>query len=226
MIACPTLKVFKPDVRILGSFVPTATLDELDAEQSVYAASPEFVRANCGPIANSILDAVPDSYLQRCRSLGMLPNIDVRVHRLNRGEYPAVPGWHCDGHLRETYFGAPQTDRIPIRDTILATVSSHVDGVSNFEMLDESVEMEITPGQSDLWAQVHSFVESGGYRRLKSMDGLLYQMGIDTIHRCTPALRRGWRLLFRMSMWHNDYLGDGGKVARQQQVYIKSELGW
>jgi hypothetical protein len=226
VIACPVTKVFRPEVKILGSFQPTASIDELDAESSVYAASPEFVKANCGPIANSILDAVSGDYMNRCHSLGMLPNIDVRLHRLNRGEYPAVPGWHCDGHLRETYFGAPQTDRIPIRDTILASVSSHEEGVCNFEMLDEPVEMEIEPGQSDLWAKVHAFVESGDYRRIKSQDGLLYQMSVDTIHRCTPAVRRGWRLLFRMSMWHNGYLGDGGKVARQQQVYIKTEQGW
>lgn len=29
-----------------------------------------------------------------------------------------------------------------------------------------------------------------------------------------------------MSMWHADYIGDGGKVAFGQQVYVQVGSGW
>lgn len=219
---------FEPTVDILAQFPGIATIEELDAETSVFAASPNFVRKNCGPIANRILDAVPDEYLERCHALAMLPNIDIRVHRLNVGESPAVPGWHCDGALRETYFSSPDIERIKVRDTVLATVSTDPSGVSNFDIVTEPFDMEVKGDKNDfgVWKQVHDYVEHQKVPYEKSQDGRLYQISVQTVHRCCPALVRGWRLFFRMSMWHNDYLGDQGKIARQQQVYIKSEFGW
>jgi len=216
------LKTFTPEVKKLAQFDGIATIAELDAETSVFAASPEFVRKNCGPVANRILDAVPQDYYDAA-PIGMLSNIDVRVHRLNIGEYPAVPGWHCDGQLRETYFAAPRLDVIPIRDTVLACVSTGM--VSNFEIASEPFTCDI--GEEEyLWARVNQQIEQSDMQSFASQDGQLYQMTIDTLHRCMPARARGWRLFFRMSMWHNDYLGDGGKIAQQQQVYITHAGGW
>lgn len=215
-------KTFTPAVKLLNQFDGTATIAELDAETSVFAASPEFVQKNCGPIANRILDAVPQAYYDAAPE-GMLPNIDIRVHRLNIGEYPAVPGWHCDGQLRETYFAAPKLDAVSIRDTVLSCVSTGM--VSNFEIADEPFTCDT--GEDDFcWSHVNQQIEQSNMRSFVSQDGQLYQMTIDTLHRCIPARVRGWRLFFRMSMWHNDYLGDGGKIARQQQVYITHARGW
>lgn len=218
------MKTFVPEVIELGGIPGTATIAELDAETSVYAASPKFVRTNCGPIANKILDAVPQSYYDRMPQ-GMMPNIDVRVHRLNTGEFPAVPGWHCDGQLRETYFSAPDVDRVPIRDTVLATVSTGA--VSNFEYATEPFACNVPQDDGyGLWAHVNAEIESNNMQKCSSCDGTLYQISVNTLQRCMPARNRGWRLFFRMSMWHNDYLGDEGKISKQQQVYLTSIKGW
>ncbi len=156
----------------------------------------------------------------------MLPNIDFRVHRLNVGEYPAVPGWHCDGVRRETYHGQPDPDRITIRDTVLCCVSSG--DVCNPEIAVEPLTVEILESprsDSALWSHVNDQVPDEMPRMVLS-DGVVMQIGATTLHRVRPAQKRGVRALFRMSMWHNDYLGDGGKIANQQQVYLVNEGGW
>lgn len=221
--------IFVPEVEQIAAVPGTCSIADLSRETSVYAASPDFVRRHCGPIARSLLDAVPEDYYERCEGLGMLPNVDVRVHRLNVGEYPAVPGWHCDGALRETYFAAPDVEAVSIRDTVLATVSTDPGGVSNFEVLTEPLMLDVDDERADygVWRTVHRAVERISAPRRSTRDGALYRIGIRTVHRAMPARVRGWRLFFRMSMWHNDYLGDSGKVARQQQVYVVSEEnGW
>ena len=214
---------FSPKIDILSNVKPTWDIDTITNEIGVYAASPQKVREVCGPIANTILDAVPKWWYDKCSKNNMLPNIDVRVHRLNTGEYPAVPGWHCDGALRETYFGQPDLERVKIRDTILCVVSSKPGGVSNPEIITEPLTVTINKdveNQSDfvLWKQVHKTIPKE-IQKTTMLDGQLTMMSCNTLHRVMPALVRGGRLLFRMSMWHNDYLGDEGKVAKSNQVY-------
>lgn len=223
--------LYKPDVNEIARFSGKESIEALSGETSVYAASPAFVRKHCGPLANKILEQVPQAYFDLCEQLGMLPNIDVRVHRLNKGEYPAVPGWHCDGGYRETYFSSPDMERFPIRDTLLATVSSSERGISNFEVIDQDVEFSPSPEQStdkefSHWGELNRLLVRDKVKGKRTQDGVLYSIGAHTIHRCTPALERGWRLFFRMSMWHNDYLGEQGKIAKQQQVYVSAENGW
>lgn len=221
---------FVPDTEKVGQFAGLAGHDVLSDELGVYAASPRFVRENCGPAANSILDSVPDWWFADCERLGMLPNIDVRLHRLNKGEYPAVPGWHCDGALREKYFGQPDLERVRIRGTLLGSISSHVDGVSCPEYVTEPVSVELPENPSDdfvLWRHVHQQIPAQVATE-RMPDGVLRSFSCDTLHRVMPSHNRGFRLLFRMSMWHNDYLGTDGKVARAQQVHrvIDQETVW
>ena len=218
--------LFIPEIKVIGDVAPTRTVGELADETSVYAASPDFVRQNCGPIANGILDAVDQSYFDLCKKLGMLPNIDIRVHRLNIGEYPAIPGWHCDGVKRETYHGQPDMDKIRIRDTVLCTVS--MGSICNPEVATEQLEIAIPQIEDDfkLWKYVDSKIPHD-MTRCTMPDGEITMMGALTLHRVMPAKQRGFRLLFRMSMWHNDYLGDDGRIAKQQQVYLtQNQNGW
>jgi len=219
---------FTPEFEVLASLDGLASIEELSNEISVYAASPFFVRVNCGPLARRFLDAVPNSYYDKCRGLGMLPNIDIRVHRLNIGEYPAVPGWHCDGLRRETYFSQPAMDRATIRDTVFGFISSAPE-VSRTEIITQNLYVAGPSNGGDefgFWREVSSQVPRD-VTRTEVQEGQFVSIGAKTLHRATPAKVRGWRLFFRMSMWHNAYLGDGGKVANQQQVYVVSEhSGW
>jgi hypothetical protein len=219
---------FAPNFKVIAEVPGHASIQDLGAEQGVYAASPAFVRKHCGPIAKRLLDAVPEEYFNTARKLGLWPNVDVRIHRLYPGNFPAYPGWHCDGEYRETYFSQPDMYKIPVHNHLTATVSSHINGVSNTEFLCNSLEVEIESADMDnrFWRQVHAHVNCGSPTQMIP-DGELVQFDSWTLHRCTAAKIRGWRLFFRMSMWHKPYLGEEGMLSKQEQVYLVTQgEGW
>ena len=220
---------FTPDITTVGSFTSLASISDLAEEQGVYSASPEFVKSNCGPIANSILDQIPDSFYTEADEAGLFVNIDVRVHRLYKGDYPAYPGWHCDGEYRETYKSQPDLSRVVPHKHLVGTVSTEPDGVSLTQFVSEPVTVTIGDVSEidTLWGQVHNQIEQLDPATVWTADGDLTQFGSFTLHRATPAVTRGWRLFFRASMWHKPYLGDGGMISRQEQIYqILEGKGW
>ena len=228
---------FQPNIEVCGKCSQsTFSIEELSNEVGVYSATPEFIRNNCGPIANMILDNIPQSYYDEAKELGLYPNCDVRIHRLYPGDYPAYPGWHCDGEYRETYFSQPDLNKIKVSKHIICTVSNDEAGITRPEFLmtpiecdiDENYDMQKTGDQHNLWGQVHNMVESIENRELKSFyDGDLLLFDARSLHRVMPARKRGWRLFFRMSMWHKPNLGDGGMISKQEQVYKTLEgTGW
>lgn len=221
---------FVPEIEILGRLPqPIASIEELEATPSMYSASPAFALKHGGRLVEKILSAIPADYYEECSDRELLPNIDVRVHRLYKGIFPAFPGWHCDGEFRETYFSQPDLDRTPVSKTVVCTISSHEDGVSNTEFLVEPFTASIVDGdEQNVWRQVHDQVSANmPLRTMSARDGDLIQFSNRTLHRARPAERRGWRLFFRMSMWHKPYLGLEGKLAKQEQVYqVVEGLGW
>jgi hypothetical protein len=219
---------FRPNFETVARVQPTATIADMERERGVYSATPEFVRANCGPIARGLLDVVPAWYYQEAADRGLYPNIDVRVHRLYPGDYPAYPGWHCDGEYRETYFSQPDLDRIHVSRHLIATVSTHAGGVSNCQFLAQQLTATVDPPTSDmtLWGQVHRQVPESP-PVVDTRDGDLVLFDSWSLHRVMPTKVRGWRLFFRMSMWHRPNLGAGGMLTKQEQVYKLVEgSGW
>ena len=220
---------FLPNYRVVGEFNGLASIAALDAERGMYSASAEFVRRHGGPIAVGLLDAVPAWYYAEAESLGLQVNCDVRIHRLYPGDFPAYPGWHCDGEYRETYFSQPDLARVRVHHHLVATVSTHHQGVSNTQFLAQPFEAAVDSDAADvtLWGQVHRQVEAAQRRTWDSRDGQLVAFDSWALHRAMPARIRGWRLFFRMSMWHKPNLGDGGKFSKQEQVYKLIEgSGW
>lgn len=206
------------------------SVSELADETGVYSATPAFVRQHCGPIANMFLAAVPDSYYTLADTLHLYPNCDVRIHRLYPSDYPAYPGWHCDGEFRETYFSQPDLDRIPVQQHIIATASTCLGGVSNTQFLNEPFEFASEEVSADfpLWQQVNEkLARQRPLSAFDTQDGELVFFDAWTLHRAMPAKIRGWRLFFRMSMWHKPNLGEGGKISKQEQVYkYVGDAGW
>lgn len=221
---------FQPNFGVAAEFPGFAEIADLEREQGVYSATPKFIRENCGDIAREILRSVPDDYYAKAEELKLYVNCDVRIHRLYPGDYPAYPGWHCDGEYRETYFSQPDLNRIPVSHHLIGTVSSNGMGVSNTQFLMEDFDFqsdEVDAGHG-LWQQVNDQLSGSGARStFDSSDGQLIRFDSWTLHRAMPARVRGWRLFFRMAMWHKPNLGDGGKVTKQEQVYkIVGQAGW
>lgn len=195
----------------------------------MYSASPEFVRHHGGPLTLQMLDAIPTDWYAQAAELNLYPNIDVRVHRLYPGDYPAVPGWHCDGEYRETYHSQPDLSHVPLHRHLVGTISSHEEGVSLTEFVAEPVTVDINENHptDGVWQQVHEHITKVNPRTLTAEDGTLYDFSSFTLHRATPTIHRGWRLFLRASMWHKPYLNGEGTLARQEYVYRVSETkGW
>lgn len=225
--------IFAPSVRTVADFPAIASIADLAEERGVYSACPEFVRAHCGPIARNILELIPASYHEEADDLGLHVNIDVRIHRLYVGDIPAYPGWHADDEYRESYHAQPDLLKVPPHRHLVGTVSTEPVGVSNTRFLIEDFTAHIAePSATEtLWGQVHRQVErahaDSPLAMMDAPDGRLIEFGSFTLHRAMQATVRGWRLFFRASMWHKPYLGDGGMLSRQEQVYkIDEGSGW
>lgn len=177
-----------------------------------------------------MMDKIPSDFYDECESLGLFPNIDVRVHRLYPGDFPAVPGWHTDGEFRRDYHSQPDLNKFTEHSHIIGSISTDDDGVSLTDVVNEEFEAEIENPNEDhtLWQQVHDQIEAHEPSTLYIPDGQLTKIGAMTLHRASPARTRGWRLFLRLSMWHKPYISDeGGSIARQEYVYRLSESkGW
>lgn len=225
--------IFKPNYETISKVEGVRTIPFLEKEVGMYSATPEFVREFGGPISKELLGIVPEWYYEEGRKKGLMPNIDIRIHRLYPGDYPAYPGWHCDGEFRETYFSQPDLDRVNVSKHIICTISSHDGGVSNPEFLNEEFVAGVVAPSSDhtLWGQVHrQLAEVEKTRKLNTFipqDGEMILFDPWTLHRVRPAHTRGWRLFFRMSLWHRPNLGNGGMLTKQEQVYkVLEGTGW
>ena len=215
-------------------FMPVATIPstypigELDKEIGIYSATPERVYKDGGPVARSFIEQIPAKFFTKAKELGLHIICDIRLHRLNVGEFPSVPGWHCDGDVRKSYAAQPELER-PQGDHIICCVSSHPEGVSNFEFVTEDVTCELDNEHPTLgvYAQLHNYVEANSLQRVPSHDGVLYWMNSETIHRPQQAKVRGWRMFMRATMYHHGCIEADGKFSKQEQVYILTEAnGW
>lgn len=219
---------FRPNFSVYAAVQGLHKVADLEKEVGVYSATPQFVRKNCGDIARTFLAAVPDAYFAEAEGLKLYPNIDVRVHRLYPSDFPAYPGWHCDGEYRETYFSQPDLYRIKVHKHVVATASSAPGGVSNTQFLAEDFDCDVgeVDNEHTLWGQVHAQLERKQPKRLyDTSDGDLMVFDSWTLHRAMPARIRGWRLFFRLAMWHKPNLGAGGMVTKQEQIYKLIEGG-
>lgn len=222
---------FTPNYEIVGQVQPVRSIDDLSKEVGMYSATPEFVEKHGGPISRDILSKIPESYYEETSAKGLNVNIDIRIHRLYPGDFPAYPGWHCDGEYRETYFSQPDIDRVNVSRHLICTVSSHDGGVCNTEFLDEPIEVAIEKPSSDhtLWGQVHDHLTAiSKERKLATTamrDGDLVLFDPWSLHRATATRIRGWRLFFRCSQWHRPNLGQDGMFTKQEQVYKLVEGG-
>ena len=220
---------FRPNYSVVAQMPGMVAIDTMEQEQGMYSATPEFAMDHGGSLTRSILALVPDWYYAEAATLGLYPNIDVRIHRLYPGDIPAYPGWHCDGEWRETYFSQPDLNRIKVHKHLTLTLSTHELGVSNTQFLDQAFTATVDDAcDVALWGQVHEQVEQMPSKALyDTTDGQLVCFDAWSLHRAMPARIRGWRLFFRMSMWHRPNLGEGGKLTKQEQVYkITNGSGW
>lgn len=180
-----------------------------------------------GPLVQSILNCINLSQQDFVAAFeeSLTPVIDVRVQRLMPGMYPSIPGWHCDSVPRATYTSQPDFKLLHPHSFHLTCLLSTSENVSNTEFLDEEISVEFDE-DSAIWRQLHIAIENAGpLKKVVAAPGRVYKFDSLTPHRTMPCVERGWRLFFRLSMYHNPPIVN--KVPAAQQVYLLSEEnGW
>jgi len=173
--------------------------------------------------------------LYRAANPGAHRVIDTRSHMLMPGQYPAIPGWHCDAYPRGQHSsGQPDLwSGNPKCFHYVVTISDQRDGVSNTTFLEAS-EVALLVRPEEVWGSVHEDLE----RRLREPsaadprygrktwavpDGHLLRFNQESLHRATKTHTKGWRWFFRLSMYHSAPMN---QIRRQVQVYTTEGGGW
>lgn len=218
---------------------PNHTLtDAIRDEPMLYSATVGFAYQHGGPLTEVILDALET---QRPRQVvNRVPVIDTRVHMLMPGQYPAIPGWHCDDVPRRNSLegGNGQPELLESSGEELhyvCTVSDTCDfldsgghggtGPSRTEFLVNPVTVEV-PGKSDhVWKDVHEAVEATKPEIFQARHQRIYGFSQQHLHRAPRTTCRNWRFFFRLSYMRDDQ-HRRPEVRKQVQVYTTEGGGW
>ncbi|HEV3485481.1 MAG TPA: hypothetical protein VG106_08740, partial [Vicinamibacterales bacterium] len=146
-------------------------------------------------------------------------NIDTQSQHLMEGQFPSIPGWHCDAMSVKGPRDTDADEQIA-RDTIVYTcfVSTNEDGVSQTLFADEPLTLEVDTDH--VWPSVHRGAELHLLRRQKVKDGDVVRFDGNTLHRAAECHRAGWRYWFRLTVYHKP---PRNVVKRMVQVYTPVE---
>lgn len=219
---------FRPEWAKVASLQGTVSKEMIAEEPMLYSASPHFAESYGGPLTRAALSKLTGREMERIAEYsaqtGAHAVIDTRSHMLMPGQYPAIPGWHCDAYPRGPG-GSGQPDlRLgdATRFHYVVTVSDQLGGVSNTTFLQE-LEFTCMVDPERVWGSVHDALESRGRNVVLMPDGQLIRFRQEQLHRATPAHAKGWRWFFRLSMYYTKPLN---QIRRQVQVYSTEGGGW
>ena len=211
---------FKPISQVVGVMPPTASVEQIEKEVMLRSASPEFAREHGGVLTNRVLDVIESRYRFEYHKHYV---IDTKSVMLMPGMYPAIPGWHCDGVIRNHQFAQPDLTKLnPSFKYCTVLVSSHHEGVSNTEFMQDT--LVIPCDEERVWSSVNEYIESLQNKNTFSIqDGDILEFSQATLHRTQPAFNQGWRFFFRLSEYH---MPPVNKIRHQVQVYASPASGW
>ncbi len=214
--------VFSPGSEKVDQIKGIHDVATLLAEPCLTSATPEVVREHGGPLANMITDRV-----LRIRGIpeDLHPVIDVRVHRLMKGMYPAIPGWHCDGVPRKDYHSQPDYADLKRGVGHFTCILASHSGLSQTEFY-SGPDFEMSFSDSiPVWRQLHMKLDQYPVDTKRYGEGRIVYFDCHTPHRATPSMGRGVRLFYRLSYYHNPAIMD--VVNAPQHIYLLSEEnGW
>jgi hypothetical protein len=214
--------VFQPS----GIKMPTSV--QLLEEQCLFSCSLTAIEMYAGPIVKDAVDRICQLYevpIRRGINHGLSAVVDVRVHRLFPGQFPGIPGWHCDFVPRGAYSGQPNFALVhPDAFHVALLLSDQQAGVSNTQFVESAIRPQIFD-QEAVYANLHHEVDRIGPALVTANDGQFVWFNQKSIHRAMPAHRRGTRLFLRFSMVEKPVIANGR--PKQMQVYQLSEAqGW
>jgi hypothetical protein len=149
--------------------------------------------------------------------------IDSRITMTMNGQYPSIPGWHCD-HVPRGANGQPDFSLVdPKIFHRMIVVSGSESVVSCTEFVTEPVSIDVDP--DNVWNSVDKYCNSNNVKKEKIEQGKIYQFDQMTIHRATACETPGWRMFLRASF--NCKSKPVNEIRKQVQVYTPIDNnGW
>lgn len=231
---------------------PGPKVESYDPSDANYilSATPNLARASLG---NALLFGGPA--VVRCLEQAPLVKdrpyifVDTKVSLLLPGFIPAIPGWHTDGiprygNLRSGDFneptsmsafnpGPPSLKAQERFDSISLRPRFHTIHIGNdcaTQFVDEPLEMSLKHAEDprlyrEMSIKIKELVELDAVKLRNAVEGQWNSWDWWNIHRAQPAIRRGWRLLIRITESIEPPL-DRDFIRSQTQVYVPEEFGW
>lgn len=215
-----------PSGMFLHDFAPSfETIDHVDAlplqrelqnEQPMYQASMAFAHEQGGPITRAFIEKLPFKLSDNVL-------VDIRVHSLQKGYYPAIPGYHLDWLPRTKDGENPVIDVIPDYDHVVMILAE----TSLTEFVAEPLSLLLPEEKPFEWAndEIKRWTSVGKLDTKHVVNGDMVRFTSRDWHRPVAAEKNEWRFLIRAS--RIDHRKPSNKLVNQSQVYIPiKEASW
>lgn len=212
-------------------FVPSKSIctQGLLEEVCLFACSPKAVELYGGVHTRVALRQLMESAypyaIARGKEEGLQPVVDVRIHRLFPRQFPAVPGWHCTHVPRGGYTGQPNFGLCSQHAFHVGLIlSDQPAGCSNTEYVIDPIKLFLED-PDHVYKEMHKEVDRIRPRTELARDGRFVWFNQRSIHRASPASRRGVRLYMRLSMVDKPFIANE-QHATPQVYQLAEENGW
>ncbi len=210
---------FVPDIEIVGELPAVVPMQDIIDEPMVWGADWAFTRQHGGPLTQAVLDQLETQrpLLDEIQARGRYVCIDTESQFLLLGQYPSIPGWHCDSIMEvdgRNDVSQQEVDCIHF----MVSISDHEGGVSQTLFADETTTMKID--KDHVWQSVHQQAERLILHRRIIPDGKLVKFSMNTLHCPSACYQAGWRFWFRLSAYHKP---PKNQLMYRTQVYTSVE---
>ena len=225
---------FNPSIRTVKHIDAKFTSAQIEDEPMLFGASLRYARENGSEITNTVLNAIhsdPEfdrmlvNTFQADNDLNVI--IDTKSVMVTKGQYPSIPGWHCDDVPRSSKNSQPDFSETTLDVQHFLVFFSDVGDLTGTEFVTSNHSLVVDENQ--VWGSVNNEIENmlnTPYHQphtRKAKDGELIQFNQLALHRATPAKSYGWRYFFRLSFTRRPHIN---KLRKQVQVYADASVGW
>jgi hypothetical protein len=208
-----------------------ASEDELKNEPMLYGASIQFAQEHGGKITRDITSAIfkrlIGGEISNHAVKGYHPVIDTKVMLLLPGQYPCIPGWHCDGVIRQSRGDQPNLKTLSENIShYICSLSSAKEAHCGTDIIAEHMAIPDKNIDTDkVWGSVNRFISQTSPRptAIDTVNGDIYRFNRSTLHRGQQCKERQWRFFYRLSFYHMPAMNE---VRQQVQVYADPSQGW
>lgn len=207
---------FVPSFQAIDHVNALPTQRALKDEIMLYQASLEFAESNAGPIMSEFLYKLPSSFKENIV-------IDSRVHYLQSGYYPAIPGYHLDWIPRKNNGTSPDLSVIPDYQHIVMVVAQ----TSLTEFVAENIDLPLlfVAPEERAFSYANDTIKLSGVNTRHVENGDMVLFTSRDWHRPVPAEVDEWRYFIRASKV--SHAKPKNQIRIQAQVYIPiEEASW